>query len=255
MVFLEWWSADRLVAAAAVGQLIILIAAALFARAQVREARVLREDQARPFVVVDLEPAQSPPLLILVVANLGKTMARNVRIEVDPPLVSTVYDSLSSPIGSLKLFTEPIPSLVPGRRIELLFDSLAARTERELPDSYRVRLTYDGEGGRAFTDEQRLDLDLYRAMRMVWRDTVHDVSKTLKTIEGYLGRWSASGGGLLVQSPEDRRQRIEDLLAAQSTLAWPATTAGQGTSNGRPGLKGRLLEVVGRLRGEPSYRP
>jgi len=43
VVFLEWWSADRLVAAA-VGQLIILIAAALFARAQVREARVLRED-------------------------------------------------------------------------------------------------------------------------------------------------------------------------------------------------------------------
>jgi hypothetical protein len=82
---------------------------------------------------------------------------------------------------------------------------------------------------------------------MVWRDTVHDVSETLKTIEGYLGRWSASGGGLLVQSPEDRRRRTEDLLAAQGPPAWPAITAGQGTSNGRPRLKGRVLEVIGRL--------
>jgi hypothetical protein len=72
--WLEWWTAERVIALAAVGQLVVLVAAALFARAQVREARELRAEQARPFVVVDFE-LDRRPLINLVVANLGKTMA------------------------------------------------------------------------------------------------------------------------------------------------------------------------------------
>lgn len=249
--WLEWLSAERLVAAAAVGQFVVLVVAALVAGFQVREARRLREDQARPFVVVDLEPGPRP-LLNLVVANLGKTMARNVRIKVDPPLVSAVYDSFSSPIGALKLFTEPIPSWAPGRRIVFLFDSFIARAERDLPDSYRVRLTYEGEGGREFTDEQRLDLDLYRSMRMAERETVHDVSKTLKSIERHLGGWSAASGGLLVTTAEDQRRRHEALLLSrlpqEPLTAEQAAVNGPATFNGRMRLTGRLLEVLGRLR-------
>ena len=51
-------------------------------------SRELRRDEARPYVVVDFEPDR-PPFMNLVVANLGRTMARNVRIETDPPLEST----------------------------------------------------------------------------------------------------------------------------------------------------------------------
>jgi hypothetical protein len=75
--WLDWWTANRVAAAAATGQLLVLVLAALYARAQVREARKLRQDQARPSVVVDFEPEQSP-CMNLVVANPGKTMARNV---------------------------------------------------------------------------------------------------------------------------------------------------------------------------------
>ena len=166
--WLEWWTAERVIALAAVGQLVVLVAAALFARAQVREARELRAEQARPFVVVDFE-LDRRPLINLVVANLGKTMARNVRITVDPPLRSTVYDSFGSPIGKLKLFTEVVPSLAPGKRIVLLFDSVPQRTEAGLPDSYQVRLSYEWDGGRPIVDTQRLDLDLYRHQRLVWQ--------------------------------------------------------------------------------------
>jgi hypothetical protein len=81
--WLEWWTVERVVALATTGQLLVLVAAALYARAQVREARELRRDEARPYVVVDLEPDR-PPFMNLVVANLGRTMARNVRIETDP---------------------------------------------------------------------------------------------------------------------------------------------------------------------------
>jgi hypothetical protein len=74
----------------------VLVAAALYARAQLREARELSRDEARPYVVVEVEPGR-PPLTNLVVANLGRTMARNVRIETEPPLDSSVYRS--GPVG------------------------------------------------------------------------------------------------------------------------------------------------------------
>jgi hypothetical protein len=41
--WLEWWTAGRVVAAAAVAQLVVVGWAALYARGQVREARTLRE--------------------------------------------------------------------------------------------------------------------------------------------------------------------------------------------------------------------
>jgi len=52
---LAWPSAERVVGLGAIGQLVVLVVAALYARSHVREARELREDQARPFVVLDFE--------------------------------------------------------------------------------------------------------------------------------------------------------------------------------------------------------
>jgi hypothetical protein len=241
--WLEWWTAERVIALAAVGQLVVLVAAALFARAQVREARELRAEQARPFVVVDFE-LDRRPLINLVVANLGKTMARNTRITVDPPLRSTVYDSFGSPIGKLKLFTEVVPSLAPGKRIVLLFDSVPQRTEAGLPDSYQVRLSYEWDGGRPIVDTQRLDLDLYRHQRLVWQDTIHDVSKTLKQIERRMTGWSSNLGGLLVRTPDEVQEGHEAIPAG---LAEQSVAYGQAGGNGRARLAGRLLEVIGVL--------
>ena len=162
--WLEWWTTERVVALATGGQLVVLLFAVVYARRQVREARELREEQARPFVVVDFEPDRVP-FMNLAVANLGRTMARNVRIEADPPLQSTVYDSGEFPLADLKLFTESIPSLAPGKRIVLLFDQMIDRAKAGLPESYQMRLTYEWDGGEPLSDELRLDLDLYRPLR------------------------------------------------------------------------------------------
>jgi hypothetical protein len=200
-----WWTAERVVALATAGQLLVLILAAFYAGAQVREARKLRQEQARPFVVVDFEPEQSP-FVELVVANLGKTMARNVRIKVEPPLESSLDTVV--PIAKLKMFTEGIPSLAPGKRMVTLFDSMADRNERNLANSYQVQLSYDWDGGDPITDTQRLDLDLYRYRMSVTRHTIHDVNKTLDKIRGLLDKWSAGfEGGPRVLSPKDKRQR------------------------------------------------
>jgi hypothetical protein len=49
----------------------VYIGLGIFAWIQVLQARRLREEQARPFVIVDFEPGF---LVYLTVANLGRTM-------------------------------------------------------------------------------------------------------------------------------------------------------------------------------------
>ena len=211
----------------------IYFALGIFALVQVRQAKKLREGQARPFVVVDFEPGDAP-IMNLVVANVGRTMARNVRIEVDPPLESGQDRSWPVPLGKLKLFTEPIPSLAPGKRIVLLFDLLHSRPDT-LPSSYEVRLTYEWEGGKPLTDVQRLDLDLYRNLVAVRRDSIHHVNETLKKIVQRFDRWTAGHDGLLVLSPEDRRRRNEEVMAEMEERRAAKRAAADGQADGTAG--------------------
>jgi len=180
---------------------------------------------------------------------LGKTMARNVRLVFDTPLQSGFDEEVSVPVAELKMFAEGIPSLPPGKRIVFLFDSTVERP-KELPSAYRVTLYYEGERGPLPPEELLLDLDLYRNLLSVRRDTIHQVSETLKRMERRMNAWTASlGGGLLVVSPDDKRRRDEEIVAElEEERAAEQSADGQGSANGRARLAGRLLKVVRRLR-------
>jgi hypothetical protein len=167
-------------------------------------------------------------------------MARDVRIGVDPPFASTLDPDASVPLAKLKLFTEGIPSLAPGKRIVLLFDVVPNRKEARLPDTYHVRLHYAGEASRSFTDEQRLDVDLYRPLKNIQRRTVHDVHKELDQIRRRLDSWSATPwGALQVVTPHERRKLEAQLLKKQEAA----------DTGPRPRLPAWLLGVLRRLVG------
>lgn len=248
-------TADRVAAAAMVGQFLVLVVAALLAgrqvrgiRAQVDEARELRLAQARPFVVVDFE-LERPPFMYLVIANLGKTMARNVRIDVDPPLASSQDARWPVPLAALKLFAERIPSLAPGKRHVTFFDSLKDRKQFDLPDSYQVRLSYEWDGGDPITDEQRLDLDLYHNTVPVQRKTIHDVSTELEQIRRRLEDWSARPGLLVIRSDELEARRQDWHQQAQEAWEEEAASHAKGVTEGRVGPRRRLLAALRRLAG------
>jgi hypothetical protein len=132
----------------------------------------------------------------------------------------------------------------------VLFDQMVHRAEAELPESYRVRLSYDWDGGDPIREELRLDLDLYRPLRRVMLGTTHDVNQTLDKIRRLLDKWSAGfEGGLLVLSPEDKRRRDGEFRAwvDEEHAAEQAATV-QATGGARAGLARRLLRAVGRPR-------
>ncbi len=176
-------------------------------------------------------------------------MARNVRIQVDPPFQSTLDSSAPVPVGKLKLFTESIPSLAPGKRHVTLFDTMIDRKDSDLPGSYRVHLMYEWDGGEPITDEQRLDLDLYRFRMSVTRYTIHHATKELEKIRRRLEDWSARPG-LLVLTAEEKRARDEERFRhAREARDQEVADQGEAVADARARRPSRLLRAFVRLAG------
>jgi len=183
-------------------QLLVLIGAAFFAWRQVTEARRLREQQIRPFVVIDFHPAES--VIWLEIENIGTTLARDVRFEITPPLETTLS---GAPLMELKMFQEGIATLAPGKKIRTLFDTAVQRIGRtDLPDLYRVTATYTDESGkRAFKETLDLDLGIYKNLSYIVHHGEHDIHARLKDIHGEMKKWTAGSAGILRFSPKERR--------------------------------------------------
>jgi hypothetical protein len=199
-----WWGRDAqawtaLAAWTTVGIYVFLGA---FALIQVLQARKLREEQARPFVVVDIELGI---VLFLTVENLGRTMARDVVIRFDKPLDSTLSaprDFDESPIFR----GETISILPPGKQIRVLFDRAPDRLESDLPRSYEVEVRYRGPFGQKYEpDTYRLDLGTYLGSQLP-RKGLPDLVGEVENIRKELAKWRPGTSGLLVQTVDKRRQ-------------------------------------------------
>jgi hypothetical protein len=193
---------DIVQAIAVAAQLLVLVVAAIVAGRQVGEARRLREEQARPFVVIDFDVRNH--LIYIVVSNVGNTLATDVRFEVDPPFESTIEDYQAK---ELKMFREGISTLAPGKVIETLFDSFIEREPTELPDAYKVTVRYSDERRRrSFAEVIDLDIGLYRNILSVTRRDIHHVNETLGKMLTEMKRWSSTAPrGLVTMSPKERR--------------------------------------------------
>ena len=189
----EQWQAVGTMATA-----FIALAAAVFAWQQVRHARKLREEQAQPYVVVDFEASRNI-MMNLVIRNTGLTVAHDVKITFDPPLVST-FDATRKPTFAESLFLiKGIPTMPPGRTWTALFERGPDRFERkDLPRAYDVTVTYRDSHGRKYSLPYRLDLDIFFGIRNLGVQDIHDVSQDLRKIRETVARWTEGFNGLRV---------------------------------------------------------
>lgn len=203
----DWTAVAAWAACATVGIYIVL---GLFAWRQVHEARTLREEQARPFVIVDFDPGF---LVYLTVENLGRTMAREVSIHFDKPLKSSLPGR--SEIDDTPVFREPIPALPPGKKIRVLFDHFDGRRNAGLPLTYDVELRYRGPVGRKeWRDLYRLDLGMYLGSQLPPKG-IPELVTEVENLRREIARWR--GNGVRVHTSDQRRQ---DRIAARQMNAY-----------------------------------
>jgi hypothetical protein len=187
---------DWLTAVGTDGTMVVAVVAAVIAYVAVGESRRLREDQARPFVTVTLEPSgASRHFLDLVVRNQGATMARNVQFLFAETIRSTIDDT-GYPIANVKFLHDGIATFAPGAEYRVMFDSIPARHEAnqrgaDLPDSYTVRVQYANRNGDALPPEEYvLDSALSRSAPYAQELKLHDLVKEVINLRETFRTWA-----------------------------------------------------------------
>lgn len=209
------WTAGGWAAGAGWLTLSIAAAAARYARRQWLDARDTRDEQTQPYVVVDVEPSPaSYTIWDLVIRNIGATIAHNVRIRFEPPLV-TASGRLSPDykLEDSSLIREGIGSMPPGREYRMIFDDAPARYDSELPRRYDVTVSYDDRRGLTHTDTSVLDLNVFFGTTYLEVRTEHHSAKALEAIAKELATWTQRGNGLRAYTMD------EDALHAREQAA------------------------------------
>jgi hypothetical protein len=172
------WSAEQVTAGATAVAAAVALVAAIFAGWQVWELRRTRAEQARPFVVVDLQPsAVGSHVLNLVIENVGTTVAQDITFEFTPPLAST---RPGYAIGDSALLTEGIPMLPPRRRLGFLFDRTPDRKKSRLPLRYDVVVNLaDARGRRQKPQRYVIDISHLYGPSGQWVSTASTTSQSL----------------------------------------------------------------------------
>jgi hypothetical protein len=100
-------------------------------------------------VVVDFEPGSIWGNVIeLVVENVGRTLAKNVRFTFEPALRSSQEQRDGYDFERSTPLTRGIPAMPPGKRFVALFDLSHERIKTDLPMSYNVTVELQDFKGR-----------------------------------------------------------------------------------------------------------
>ncbi len=174
--------------------LALLVVAAAVGLRQVGEAKELRKLQVRPYVTLDLTTkADSPTLLYLVVENTGRSIAQNVTFKFSPELKSTL-EGRREQDSPAAFFGRSWPTVVPGKRIETLFESAIARLadDQPLPSKYDVTITYTAPalGGQQFVERCVIDIDALRGLQFTLSKGLDELAKAAEGILQVVKAWS-----------------------------------------------------------------
>lgn len=153
---------------------------ALSSRRSAKRQYVLAErihrEQNEPYVIVDIQPDRNDGALLLIIENVGPTLARNVRISCDPPLRSGWAPLEGEPdLSSVlqEVLARTIPMLPPRRRLTFLLDSQERFQNPELPRVYKFTVNVDGPEGPVETLEYIVDLNAMFWVLLETRPTKH----------------------------------------------------------------------------------
>jgi hypothetical protein len=207
---------------------LVLAAAAIVAAFQVRETQRLRKEQTRPFILIDFEPWST--IVEIRITNIGKTIARDIHFEFDPPLEST-HDAANGAVADLSVFKDGIPSLAPAKEIKIFFDQFPARVEAKLPLTYRVQVSYRDHAGDAYSESMVLDLAAYVGTGGITRYGLHDIYSQIKAIADSVKRWTDLSG-LKVLTRRDIKERNAEWEARHEERERIAAEAGEENGSG-----------------------
>ncbi len=154
-----------------------------------QEMKNAREAESAPFVIVYFNFVFRMQTIYLVVENIGKSVARDIRLKFSPEL--QVSQISRKRIESNTLLNDRIKSLVPGYKIHIPFDFLNAYFQENLPTGYTIRVTYQGDKPLPEqTLEYDLDLGIFKVLDFITEKGLIDVDDTLRDLNSNFFRFT-----------------------------------------------------------------
>ena len=169
--------------AAAIAAILAIKPAQRAAKAAEEQANVQRElmyQSAQPYVWADIQPdVQQGTMLHLVLGNAGPTVARNVRVVIDPPFPQSSGRVGRSAVAQRRL-REGVLSRAPGRIIRWSLGMASDLMEDEGDTTvYRVRVMADGPYGEIEPVETKICLSDWRESLDTPEGSLHHIRKSI----------------------------------------------------------------------------
>jgi hypothetical protein len=201
------------------GLLLVAVVAAIYARKQWVEGRKARREATRPYVIVTVEPSgANNQLFDLVVRNIGKRPALDVEVNLKPP-PKRARETPGHEVAKAKMLNEPIAMIAPGQVLRAYYDSHIERNGvKGLPEEHAVSLNYRDSSKRKYKESAALDIEAMKGTMQANVQTVHDISKTLKSIQQTLSGASAlqRDGGVRVEASVETRRAQKRRFAREN---------------------------------------
>jgi hypothetical protein len=139
-----------------------------------------RDQEIAPYVVVYFDMVHEEKIIYLVVKNIGKSTARDVRIQFRPKLIGNSGEDMSE----LPIIKNGIASLSPNHEIKTFVDSTVAFFERsDQPLTYEVKISfYGGLKDTQRITEQVLDLTADRKLSNIAQQGSHGLIDEVEKI-------------------------------------------------------------------------
>jgi hypothetical protein len=150
-----------------------------------QEMRDARDQEVAPYVVAYFDVSEGRHIIRFVVENLGKSMARDVHLTIEPRFQTTKFD-----VNEVAVARDGIPALAPGQALRTFFDVTSDFfSTPDLPTQYRIIVTYTGGLHPApRTTIQIADLNMYREVRPSPEKGMHQLVEEMEKICGALGK-------------------------------------------------------------------
>ena len=148
-----------------------------------------RDQEIAPYVVVYFDIAYEEKIIYLVVKNIGKSTARDIRIQFRPKLIGNSGEDISE----FPIIKNGIASLSPNHEIKTFVDSTTAFffERNDQPLTYEVKISfYGGLKDTQRVTEQVLDLTADKRLSNITQRSGHDLINEVEKISQNIERIS-----------------------------------------------------------------
>lgn len=182
-----WWRTTEWEAVGVWITGLVTVGLLVYAAVQIHDARGVREDDTRPYIIVDFH--FKSVMLSLSVKNIGQSPAKDVLVTLDKPITSAVMPSVEWQNSGL--FKDGVSMFAPGREMRFAVDVMSDRQGAGLPTTISGTVSYSryhNHKGDPWTEPFAIDLFAFGDALMAPKDIAW-IGDEMEKIRKILADW------------------------------------------------------------------